>query len=137
MTGLDRTGVSNCSIFLFKKEDHTMGNLLRTRLLRSEHVLFSAYKVAHPLVVEFELRVQTDGEIAPREAVVQACRDLVQDLGQLSREFTKEVELCKIVRGPRDSSDQSKKAGPNQADPNQTQANRSGEATPRVPDRSS
>ncbi len=31
-------------------------------------------------------------------AVIQACRDLVNDLGVLNREFTKEWELRKMVR---------------------------------------
>lgn len=44
-----------------------------------------------------ELRVQTDGEIAPKEAVITACNELVKDLGILSREFTKEYELRKMV----------------------------------------
>ena len=45
----------------------------------------------------FELRVGTDGNITPRAAVVQACRDLVTDLATLAREFTKEYELRKMV----------------------------------------
>jgi DNA-directed RNA polymerase II subunit RPB11 len=35
--------------------------------------------------------------VTPRAAVVQACRDLVNDLGTLSREFTKEWELRKMA----------------------------------------
>lgn len=72
--------------------------MLRSRLLASEHVTFSGYRVPHPLDPKFELRVQTDGEITPKEAVVKACRDIVQDLAELSRQFTKEWELKKIVR---------------------------------------
>ena len=44
-----------------------------------------------------ELRIQTDGEIEPRAALVQACRKLVTDLGTVSREFTKEYELRKMA----------------------------------------
>ena len=44
-----------------------------------------------------ELRVQTNGEVTPRNAVIQACRDLVSDLGVISREFTKEWELRKMA----------------------------------------
>ena len=51
----------------------------------------------HPLVPKFILRVQTDGTIAPKEAVITACNELVRDLGILSREFTKEYELRKMV----------------------------------------
>ena len=54
-------------------------------------------QVPHPLIPKFELRVQTDGEITPKDAVVAACHELVKDLGILSREFTKEFELRKMV----------------------------------------
>jgi len=54
--------------------------------------------VPHPLFAEFELRVQTDGSVAPKDALVHACRDIVQDLDKLSREFTKEWELKRISR---------------------------------------
>lgn len=54
-------------------------------------------KVPHPLVNKLELRVQTDGEITPKDALLGACHDTVKDLGTLSREFTKEFELRKMV----------------------------------------
>ncbi|KAL8675352.1 MAG: hypothetical protein Q9168_000309 [Polycauliona sp. 1 TL-2023] len=91
------TRVQSASVFTFNREDHTLGNMLRSRLLSSPNVFFSGYKVPHPLFSTFELRVQTDGSITPRQALLQACRDLVTDLGLLSREFTKEWELRKMV----------------------------------------
>ncbi|KAL3408813.1 DNA-directed RNA polymerase [Aspergillus fumigatus] len=125
------TRIPSSSIFTFNKEDHTLGNLLRSRLLQNSHVIFAGYKVCppmeavfssilfevlgaflesfgmhgsdelsqvpHPLVPKFELRVQTDGEITPKDALLAACHDLVKDLGILSREFTKEYELRKMV----------------------------------------
>ena len=54
-------------------------------------------QVPHPLVPNFILRVQTDGEVAPKQAVITACHELVRDLGIFSREFTKEYELRKMV----------------------------------------
>ena len=51
----------------------------------------------HPLFPKFILRVQTDGEQTPKQAVVQAATELVNDLGTFSREFTKEWELRKMV----------------------------------------
>lgn len=107
-------GTPNSSIFTVAKEDHTLGNLLRAHLLKDPHVLFAGYRgkhiklfmelenmlkitVPHPLFANFELRVQTDGEITPREALIACCKGIVSDLGQLSREFTKEFELRKMV----------------------------------------
>ena len=97
LTGYGVLGVPNAGLFTFNKEDHTLGNLLRARLLKTEHILFAAYKVPHPLFATFELRVQTDGEITPEKAVIQACTDIVQDLSKLDQEFTKEWELKKIA----------------------------------------
>lgn len=54
-------------------------------------------QVPHPLTPEFQLRVQTDGELAPRQAVINASEALIKDLGILSREFTKEYELRKMA----------------------------------------
>ena len=53
----------------------------------------------HPLFATFELRIQTNGDLTPKEVLIQNCRELVQELGQLSREFTKEFELRKMVAG--------------------------------------
>ncbi|KAJ5752436.1 DNA-directed RNA polymerase II subunit [Penicillium odoratum] len=91
------TRLPSAAIFTFHKEDHTLGNLLRVRLLRHPHVVFSAYRVPHPLTPNFELRVQTDGEITPRAAVIATCNVLIKELGHLSREFTKEYELRKMA----------------------------------------
>ncbi|KAK5107827.1 hypothetical protein LTR62_000641 [Meristemomyces frigidus] len=91
--------VPNAALFTFNREDHTLGNLLRDKLSRSPNVLFAAYQVPHPLFAVFKLRVQTDGTLAPKEAVVQACQELVQELSELDREFTKEWELKRISEG--------------------------------------
>ncbi len=90
-------GVPNAARFTFNKEDHTLGNLISSRLRKYKTTVFSGYMVPHPLVPSFELRVQTDGTITPKAAVLQACRDIVQDLDHLSKEFTKEWELKKIA----------------------------------------
>ncbi|KXT03170.1 hypothetical protein AC579_6875 [Pseudocercospora musae] len=98
------TRVPNAAMFTFNKEDHTLGNLLRAKLVKSEHVLFAGYQVPHPLFATFKLRVQTDGQVSPKEAVVNACREVVKELGQLDQEFTKEFELKKIAgTGPGDA----------------------------------
>jgi len=94
-------GVPNTAIFTFLKEDHTLGNLLTSRLHSYPTVTFAAYIVPHPLFATFDLRVTTDGSLAPKDAVMMACRDLVGDLDKLGNEFTKEIELNKIA-GVRD-----------------------------------
>ncbi|KAI9749546.1 MAG: hypothetical protein M4579_006831 [Chaenotheca gracillima] len=91
------TRIVSSSYFVFKKEDHTLANMLRARLLRHEHVTYAGYQVPHPLVADFQLRVQTNGALTPREAVVQSARAIVADLATLGREFTKEMELKKMA----------------------------------------
>jgi len=107
------TGMPNTSYFHFNKEDHTLGNLLRSKLLSSAHVLFAAYRVSlenhfycfysqcqvpHPLFPTIELRVQTDGEITPKEAVVACSRELITELETFWRNFKREYDLRKMVQ---------------------------------------
>jgi DNA-directed RNA polymerase II subunit RPB11 len=89
--------VPHTAVFTFNKEDHTLGNLLSQRLLKYDHVVFAAYKVPHPLFATFELRVQTDGTVTPKDAIIRCCRDVVQDLEVLNRSFTTEWLGKRIV----------------------------------------
>lgn len=89
--------VANAAQFTFEKEDHTLANMLRDRLFRLDHVTFAAYKVPHPLFANFELRIHTDGEISPKDALIAACRELITELQTLDQEFTKEFELKKMA----------------------------------------
>ncbi len=43
------------------------------------------------------VRVQTDGVITPKEAMVDVCKQLIASYGQLGREFTREYELRRMV----------------------------------------
>ncbi|KAF1355455.1 DNA-directed RNA polymerase [Delphinella strobiligena] len=97
ITWVPETRVPNAALFTLNKEDHTLGNLLRHYLDQSPNILFAAYKTPHPLFASIELRVQTDGELSPKDAVIKACADIVQDLQKLDQEFTKEWELKKIA----------------------------------------
>jgi DNA-directed RNA polymerase II subunit RPB11 len=91
------TEVANAALFTFNKEDHTLANMLRDKLFRMDHVTFAAYKVPHPLFATFQLRIHTDGEIAPKAAVIKACQELINQLQELDQEFTKEFELKKMA----------------------------------------
>lgn len=92
-----QTEVANAALFTFEKEDHTLANMVRDKLCRMDHVTFAAYKVPHPLFATFELRVHTDGEISPKDALVASCRELITELQTLAQEFTKEFELKKMA----------------------------------------
>lgn len=100
VTETPETRVPNASLFTLAKEDHTLGNLLRDRLLRDPACAteFAAYQVPHPLFPDVLVRVQTDGSITPREAVIKAARGLIEELEGVRGEFQKEWELVKIRR---------------------------------------
>ncbi|KAK0720053.1 DNA-directed RNA polymerase [Lasiosphaeris hirsuta] len=87
------TGMSNTSDFTLLKEDHTLGNLLSEHLKKAPNVLMAGYKIAHPNVPEVLIRIQTDGSVTPREALLKCCKDLVQMYAKLGREFQKELAL--------------------------------------------
>ena len=55
------------------------------------------FQVPHPLFAQFILRIQTDGEITPKEALVAATTDLIQDLDKLKKNFTAAYDLTKMV----------------------------------------
>lgn len=91
------SGMSNTSDFLIKKEDHTIGNLLSEHLKMHPKVAMAGYKVGHPNVPELFIRVQTNGEITPREAVVEVLKNLMVSLSHLAQEFVREYELRRVV----------------------------------------
>lgn len=68
--------------FTFRKEDHTLGNMLQTwmdaNLIDSGEITYVGYKVPHPLKDEMVLRVGVeDGkELTARTAVMKAARGL-------------------------------------------------------------
>ena len=66
--------------FVFEGETHTLGSLLRDRLLKNEEeVIFAAYDIQHPLYRRVEVRVQTL-EKDVREVVHNTITDIVGEL---------------------------------------------------------
>ena len=92
------TGSPNTAIFTINKEDHTIGNLLRASLAKNDDVLFVGYKVPHPLVASVELRVQTNENTTPKDAVVAACKGLIGELTHLRNNLTREFELKRMAQ---------------------------------------
>ncbi|EMG46781.1 DNA-directed RNA polymerase II [13.6 kDa] subunit, putative [Candida maltosa Xu316] len=91
------TKVPNAAIVKIEREDHTLANLLRAQLLKDERVLFAAYKVEHPLFANFVLRIQTEDDYSPREALQNACSGLINELGIIKSKFSDEWALKSIL----------------------------------------
>ncbi|CAM1301344.1 POLR2J (predicted) [Pycnogonum litorale] len=81
------TKVPNAAIFTVNKEDHTLGNMIKSQLLKDPNVIFAGYKVPHPLEHKFVLRVQTTPESTPHKAVLNAIDDLFSELSLIEEKF--------------------------------------------------
>lgn len=87
----------NAAIIKFEREDHTLGNLIRSQLLQDSRVLFAAYKVPHPLFPNFLMRIQTEEGYTPREALKNACQLIIQQLGVLQEKFKQEWDIKSML----------------------------------------
>lgn len=85
------TKVRNAALFHVSKEDHTLGNMIRMQLLRDPKVLFAGYKVAHPLEHKFTLRIQTQADYTPIDALINAINDLQSEISYLQECFKSDL----------------------------------------------
>lgn len=75
---------------------------MRAQLLKDERVLFAAYKVEHPLFANFVLRVQTEDDYSPREALQNACSSLISELDVIKSKFNDEWALKALLNNTED-----------------------------------
>nr|XP_033778890.1 DNA-directed RNA polymerase II subunit RPB11-a isoform X1 [Geotrypetes seraphini] len=81
------TKVPNACLFTINKEDHTLGNIIKSQLLKDPQVLFAGYKVPHPLEHKIIIRLQTTPDYSPQEAFTNAITDLISELSLLEERF--------------------------------------------------
>ncbi|CAH6718932.1 DNA-directed RNA polymerase II subunit Rpb11p [[Candida] jaroonii] len=91
------TKVPNAALIKIEREDHTLANLLRAQLLKDERVLFAAYKIEHPLFANFILRIQTEDDYTPKEALANACQRLMDELTLIKSKFREEWNLKSLI----------------------------------------
>lgn len=58
-----------------------------SQLLNDPQVLFSGYKVPHPLEHKFVLRIQTTADYSPQEALSNALTDLISEVTKIESRF--------------------------------------------------
>ncbi|KAF8524373.1 DNA-directed RNA polymerase [Hysterangium stoloniferum] len=95
---IEDTKIPNAATIKIFKQDHTLGNMLRSQLLATPSILFAGYKVPHPLEPYFILKIQTDGSITPTEALEQAGNSLLKLISDLQAKFKAEFSY-KDVEG--------------------------------------
>ena len=76
-------------IFELKGEGHTLCNPIKSALWGNKHVKVATYNIDHPLVGVPKIIVETDGEIKPRKAVLEAAEKLQRNAEKLKKEFSK------------------------------------------------
>lgn len=91
------TKVPNAALIRIEREDHTLANLLRAQLLKDERVIFAAYKIEHPLFANFVLRIQTEEDYTPKEALKNACTNLIGELDVIKTKFKNEWALKALI----------------------------------------
>lgn len=87
------TKIPNAATITVRQDDHTLGNLLKSQLLKDKHVVFAGYKMWHPLEHSFLLNIQTDGSKTPEQAVSDAINVLVKDINDISSKFQNEFAM--------------------------------------------
>ncbi|CAK91529.1 unnamed protein product (macronuclear) [Paramecium tetraurelia] len=70
-------------------EDRTIGNLLRTNLLKQKEVTFSRQRQIHPLQHTIEIKVKTKGTIKPYDAIEKTLKDLSEEFKNLEDEWAR------------------------------------------------
>merc|ERR1712217_156093 len=98
----------NSNYFVLRCEDHTIGNLIRSKLLSDNHVIFAGYKVIHPLKYELLLRIRTDSaqinssdpkkyySWTPTKALINSIEILEKELITLQKIFFEEFHIIDI-----------------------------------------
>jgi DNA-directed RNA polymerase II subunit RPB11 len=77
------TKLENAGTYTVEREDHTLGNLVRMQLFRDPDVVFSGYRIPHPLEPRMLIKVQTTGSKPPQTAFRQALVELKGEVGEL------------------------------------------------------
>uniref|UniRef100_A0A7S2HSS4 DNA-directed RNA polymerase RBP11-like dimerisation domain-containing protein n=1 Tax=Haptolina brevifila TaxID=156173 RepID=A0A7S2HSS4_9EUKA len=91
------TKVPNAMTVVIEREDHTLGNILRMQLLEHKEIIFSGYRVPHPLEPAIQVKVQTRSDNpGPVQAMHDAIDSLRSELDDFSQRF--QAELDKEIR---------------------------------------
>jgi DNA-directed RNA polymerase subunit L len=72
-------------------EDHTLGNLLRSKLLKDKKVKHAGYQIVHPLTGGIKLLIQTEDSAKPRDALLRALSEIEEETKEFQQKFKKAV----------------------------------------------
>ena len=69
---------------------HTLCNAMKSELWNDKHVKIATYSIRHPQISVPQIIVETDGEISPKNALINA----VQRLHKTDEKFKKEFSAA-------------------------------------------
>ena len=73
-----------------KGSDHTLCNVLKEELWNDKHVKIATYSIRHPQISVPLIIIETDGELSPKNASINA----VQRLHKTNEKFKKEFSIA-------------------------------------------
>ncbi len=81
----------NKAVIELEGEDHTMANLIAKYLIRVEGVKYAAYHIPHPLTGQPIIRIVTDGNVDPVDALEKALNMILNDLRELREKLREAI----------------------------------------------
>lgn len=80
-------GDDGVATYVFKNEDHTLGNSLRHVLMRNPDTEFCGYSVPHPSEASMQLRLQTRNGVPAKQLLQQGLSNLSLICSSLETKF--------------------------------------------------
>ncbi|GMM35300.1 DNA-directed RNA polymerase core subunit [Saccharomycopsis crataegensis] len=77
--------------FQIIEEDHTLGNALKSMIMKNPEVEFCGYSIPHPSEPKLHLRIQTYGNITAVEALHKGLDDLASLCTVVEEKFSQSV----------------------------------------------
>ena len=74
-----------------KGADHTLCNILKSELWNDKHVKTATYSIRHPQISVPQMIIETDGELSPKNAIINAVQRLHKTNEKFKKEFLKEI----------------------------------------------
>ena len=71
-----------------KGADHTLCNALKAELWNDKHVKIATYSIRHPQISMPQLIVETDGEVSPKNALINAVQHIHKSNEKFKKEFS-------------------------------------------------
>lgn len=81
----------NKLIIEVKGADHTLCNALKSELWNDKHIKIATYSIRHPQISVPQMIVETDGEVTPKNALINAVQRLHKVNEKFKKEFSKEI----------------------------------------------